>query len=129
MEGSVREQDIMAIEVTVSPEERNGEVECTIQGHDVVDDAIWLEKDRTFDIAFNLADDSGWSWDVKGPFCARIGKCPPIGSPQHGLLKVTGTPTAKRFTVQAQKTGARKIFHYRLIFSNGKSCDPIIIRD
>ena len=125
----MREQEIMAVGVTVKPQRCGGEVECDISGQDVVDDAIILSMDRTFTINFNIAEDSEWSWNVDDPFCARIGKCPPVGSPQHGLMRVKGTPTAKSFSVEARETGAKRIFHYRLNFANGETCDPIIIRD
>jgi len=125
----MKEQEIMAVGVTVKPEKCGNEVECDISGQHVLDDAIVLSMDRKFTINFVLDDDSDWSWNVDDPFCARVGKCPRIGDPQHGLLRVTGTPTAKSFTVEAQKTGAKRIFHYRLNFANGETCDPIIIRD
>lgn len=125
----MREQKVMAIEISVQPQLQGNDVECDITGQDVVDDAIRLPKEGTFEIGFNLDPTGAWSWNESDPFCARPAKCPPVGSPQHGLLSVTGTPTAKRFTVEARPTGSARIFHYRLNFANGKTCDPIVIRD
>lgn len=125
----MREQEIMAVGITVTPKKVGNDVECDISGQYVVDDAIILSMDRTYKIDFVLDDDSDWCWNVDDPFCAKIGKCPPVGSPQHGLMRVTGTPTPKRFSVDARETGAKRIFHYRLNFANGETCDPIIIRD
>ena len=107
----MKSEDLRTMEITVSPSAGTGEVECDIAGQEVMDDA---------------------SWDQNDPFCARPGKCPRPGHPTHPHMGVkAGSITAKAFTVQAREEHPpkRRVFHYRLNFADGRTCDPIIIRD
>ena len=120
------------VKVTVEPYVNDeGRLECNITGDGgtVIDDAICLRRDREYQIDFKLHDNSKYYWDVEDPFCAKVGKCPPRGAPQHGVVKLVGTPTRSQFTVEAKQTTSKQIFHYRLNFEGGRTYDPIIIRD
>jgi hypothetical protein len=122
-------EEFVSTVVTVSPQNTMHGLECDITGKEVHDDAIFLDHDKGYEIEFTIPDDSDWEWDVTDPFCARVGKCPPPGSPPHGLMGVKGTPTRKKFTVDARPTGGKQVFHYRLNFRGGRTYDPVIIRD
>lgn len=130
----MREEDLRQMTITVAPGSACGsdnEIECDISGSGVHDDAIFLPKDGDYEITFNLDRAAQVDWD-QDPFCAQLKKCPRPGTGSHGLMKVKqGSVTAKSFVVEAKAgpTPARRVFHYRLNFSDGSTCDPIIIRD
>lgn len=119
------------IEINVKPNGptgQPGEVDCDISGTNVIDHAIILPKNGTFEIRFNLDGPATASWHDTNPFCAQVGKCPRLNSASHGNMTVTSN-SSRQFTVQARAMGRRTIFHYRLNFAGGGTCDPIIIRD
>jgi hypothetical protein len=123
------EKEVMAtVDVSVTPTGRirGNEVECDLEGRDVEDDAIFLERDRTFVINFNLDPHGPDSWDEENPFSARTGKCPRPDAEPHGLMRVTDV-SPKQLTVTAGPVRRRSVIHYRLNFADDTTCDPIII--
>ena len=125
----MREQEMANTNVSVTPTGKNGnEVHCDITGKEVVDDAIFLASDKSYDIVFDLDAAAAETWDQQNPFCASNGKCPPVNAPAHGQYKVKSV-SAKTLTVEARAPNARSVIHYRLNFAGGGTCDPIIIRD
>lgn len=122
-----KDEHVAAVEINVTPRDACGhDVECDIAGHDVIDDAIILAKERTFQINFNLQGPK--QWDKANPFNARSGKCPRQDAPAHGQYDVVAC-TDKKLTIEARAPGRKSIVHYRLNFADGTTCDPIIIRD
>jgi hypothetical protein len=126
--------------VTPQPPADGNEIECDITGgSNVVDDAIKLPKGSGYLIDFVLDDNTGtYEWapivttgpNKSTPFVARNSKCPKAGKSVNGSYapqSVVGTT----LTVAAPATpqGRDEIIHYRLNFTNGETCDPIIIRD
>lgn len=125
----MKDQQLSSINVSVTPTGQTGsEVECDIAGSEVVDDALFLGKDKTCDITFTLDAGAAETWDQRNPFCARNGKCPSVNAPAHGLFTVKNV-SPKSLTVEAKAPNRRSVVHYRLNFAGGGTCDPVIIRD
>ncbi|MES2135759.1 MAG: hypothetical protein V4502_01695 [Pseudomonadota bacterium] len=123
------EKEMTSINVAVTPTRKSGnEVECDITGNEVVDDALFLARDRTYDITFTLDAAATETWNQPNPFCARNGKCPAVNAPPHGHFSIKSV-SPKSLTVEARAPNARSVVHYRLNFSGGGTFDPIIIRD
>lgn len=123
----MREEDLRQVEISVTPQPDTGcgnEIECDITGTDVVDDAICLQRSNSHAITFNLP--AGWAWETTTPFVARQGKCPEEDAMGGPFQPTIVSATQLQITVPQ---GGKAIFHYRLNFDNGKTCDPIIIRD
>ncbi|HUP66730.1 MAG TPA: hypothetical protein VM145_00765 [Sphingomicrobium sp.] len=125
----MREVEMASTSVSVTPTGINGnEVECDITGKEVIDDALFLARDKTYDIVFDLAAGATQTWDLQNPFCASNGKCPPVNAAAHGHYRVKSV-SAKTLTIEAKAPNARSVIHYRLNFAGGGTFDPIIIRD
>jgi hypothetical protein len=125
----MRENMMATINVSVTPTGKNGdEVECDITGREVIDDAIFLPKANTYVINFDLDPAAAENWNLQNPFCANNGKCPALNAAPHGHFTVQRVSN-KQLTVEARPPAGKSVFHYRLNFSDGGTCDPIIIRD
>jgi len=119
--------------VTVTPQSVNGnEVDCSISGSDVSDDAIFLDHSHGYDITIKLKSGPGGSYNFHPtkPFCNQKGKCPPElpGGSAHNPFSVTPID-ATSILVHCDPVPGKGVAHYRLNFDNGMSCDPIIIHD
>ena len=120
--------------VTVTAIAVNGnDVQCNFSGANVTDNAVFVADTANTDITFNLVDNTGQGvqFDTTNPFGNQKGHCPTgPGSPKSPLsLESSPAPTATSFTMGAAPTNGKAVSYYRLNFTNGLSCDPIIIHD
>jgi hypothetical protein len=123
---------LMTTTVTITPTAVNGtDVDCDIAGADVIDGAIFLNKDETYDIAFQLQAGVGVAaFDQSNPFANRNAQCPGQNAKPQPPCAVTADPSAPlydSFTVRVSPTGNKGVSHYRLNFADELSCDPIMI--
>ncbi|MBA3576365.1 MAG: hypothetical protein H0W39_01945 [Sphingomonas sp.] len=131
----MKDEDFRQMTIKVTPKPGTGtgnEIECDISGTNVCDDAIFLPKTGNYEITFEIDPKVTADWKKADPFCARLKKCPRRGSPSHGLMQVKCVAAdLQSFIVEARASPipARQVFHYRLNFADGATCDPIIIRD
>jgi hypothetical protein len=124
----------MATAVTVTANSVNGaDVSCDFSGGDVIDDAIWVHDASSTTVTFTLVDNTGQNvqFDTGNPFGNQKGHCPPYpGSPKKPCsLQNPPAPTGSSFTMSIAPTNGKAVTHYRLNFTNGRTCDPIIIHD
>jgi hypothetical protein len=118
---------VKSANIEVTPKLTPHGIECDIKGGDeVVDEAIWLDRNNDYEVSFTIKGGPEWALDENKPFMCGPGKCPPPTA-QGSALRV-GNIQSHAFTVEVPK-GPRNIFHYRLNFENGGTYDPIIIRD
>ena len=129
------EESFQHLAITVTPLPGTGtgnDIECNSVGTNVVDDAIFLPNSGNYEITFAIPEDVNVEWKQSDPFCARLKKCPRKGAKSHPLMEVkSGSVGPKAFVVQAKEDPGpiSHVFHYRLNFAGGATCDPIIIRD
>jgi hypothetical protein len=123
------------INVYVTPELQQGDaVFCEIDrapgtpGHFVRGGAVKLPAGGQYEINFILQTGQvpGLEFDANDPFCSDPNTCPAPGQNdgQYTNPRVTAPTT---LTVDADPAPPRNAVHYRLNFSNGTYCDPIII--
>jgi hypothetical protein len=110
----------------------NGDdVDCRITGADVTDDAIFLKKEKQYDIDVTLdPGTTGLKFHQTKPFCNQNSKCPPAlpgGNATHPFSVTRNSDTS--ITIHAVPIPSRAVAHYRLNFDGNKSCDPIIIHE
>lgn len=126
----MKDKEILAAEINVTPTThlKGDDVECDIDGRKVHDDAIRLGRDDDYTLTFTLDPQGAYKWAAQDAFVARNGKCPRAGAPSNGRYQIVDRQDYV-LTVEARGNGNREVIHYRLNFDNGKTCDPIIIRD
>jgi|SRR6478609_7129341 len=121
------------VTVSVTPQSTNGtEVVCNFSGGAVTDDAIFLGLNEPYDLTFNLVNGPGgaYTFDTNNtPFCNQSNHCPAPNAPIKKPYSLNPTPTANSITVHVDPVPSRSVTHYRLNFSGGYSCDPIIVHD
>ena len=120
--------------VTVTAKSVNGtDVNCDFSGTDVTDNAIFVSEAANTTVTFNLTDNTGQSvqFDTSNPFGNQKGHCPKTaGAPKKPCgLQNPPAPTGSSFTMTVDPTNGRAVSYYRLNFTNGLSCDPIIIHE
>lgn len=120
--------------VTVTAKSVNGtDVDCDFSGSDVTDNAIFVSDAANTTITFNLTDNTGQNvqFDTGNPFGNQKGHCPnTAGGPKKPCsLQNPPRPTGSSFTMSVEPTNGRAVSYYRLNFTNGLSCDPIIIHE
>ena len=133
-QGDGTTEALMITTVTITPTAVNGtDVDCEISGADVVDGAIFLNKDDTYDLTFQLQGGGGVGvaeFDHSNPFANRNAQCPGANAKPQPPCAVTvnpGAPQYDSFTVRVSPTGNKGVTHYRMNFADGLSCDPIMI--
>ncbi len=120
------------VRVTVTPTGGHGNngIDCDLSGPDVVDNAIFLNKNEDSTIEFTLVPGNGVSgWGRNGGFSASNARCPKGAADPPGHKKGQFTPQAANgnvLTVDAVAAGKKGVAYYSLHFDSG-SCDPIII--
>lgn len=125
----------VAVSVDVTPMLQQGnEIFCEIDpsqgtpGKFVKGGVIKLPAGGQFDLTYNLkaGDIPGLQFDAADPFCSDASTCPAPGAQngQYANPRVTAPTT---LSVEAAPVPPRNAVHYRLNFSNGTYCDPIII--
>jgi hypothetical protein len=118
---------VKSANISVTPKLTPHGVECDIRGgNEVVDEAIWLDKDSDYQVTFTIKGGPDWALDKEKPFVCGPGRCPPPNSRSSALHAANIQDDS--FTITVPK-GPRNVFHYRLNFENGGTYDPIIIRD
>jgi hypothetical protein len=122
------------ITVTVSPTSVNGnDVECDITGTGVTDNSIFLSGSAGGEITFNLvAGPAGtFAFDTGNPFGNQMGRCPRNAAKPRSPCSLASSPapTASSFTMNVAPITGKAVSFYRLNFTQGKSCDPIIIHE
>jgi hypothetical protein len=123
-----------ATAVTVTAKAVTGkDVDCDFNGTDVTNNAIFVDDQASTTVTFNLVDNTGQNvqFDTSNPFGNQSGHCPKnAGSPKKPCgLQNPPAPTSTSFTMSVDPTNGRAVSYYRLNFTNGLSCDPIIIHD
>lgn len=125
------------VTVTVSPQIDDAEwVYCEIDPDGpankyVKGGVIKLPKPgQTYELTFQLEDGDipGLEFDDP-PFSSDSSKCPDQGDndAQFSNPQVKPHTNARACTVEVTPNPAKNAVHYALHFTNGKSCDPIII--
>ena len=124
------------IEVHVTPELQQGStVFCEIDrapgtpGHLVKGGAIKLPPGGQYEINFVLQPGQvpGLQFDANDPFCADANNCPVPGDNNAQYSSPRVDPAGTKLTIDADPSPPRNAVHYRLNFTNGTYCDPIII--
>ena len=124
---------LLTTDVTVTAKKVTGtDVACDFSGAVVTDNAVFVSYTVNTDITFTLVDQTGKSvtFDTSNPFGSQNNRCPKEGASPKKPCSV-GTPAAKskKFTMCIEATNARAVSYFRLNFTNGLSCDPIIIHE
>lgn len=125
---------LLTTAVTVTAKSVSGaDVDCDFSGAEVTDNAVFVNDTADTTITFNLVDNTGQNvqFDTSNPFGNQSGHCPKgAGSPKKPCsLQGTPAPTGTSFTMGVAPTNGRSVSYYRLNFTRGLSCDPIIIHD
>jgi hypothetical protein len=125
---------LVSTSVTVTANSVTGQdVDCDFSGGAVTDNAIFVDEASDTTITFNLVDNTGQNvqFDTRNPFGSQNGRCPKgAGNPKKPCsLKSPPAPSATSFAMGVEATNGRAVSYYRLNFTNGRSCDPIIIHE
>lgn len=114
----------------IGPIPPTGEVPCDITpigtpgGGSVQNNKIKLDAtEGPFCIQFDL--DNRLAWDAD-PIWFRKNSCPNNSSSKPGQIWVDDTPEGSVLTVMNMNVGAPCELHYRMNFTGGRSCDPIM---
>ena len=124
---------LLTTDVTVTATKVTGtDVACDFSGAVVTDNADSSPTPSTQTSLSTLVDQTGKSvtFDTSNPFGSQNNRCPKEGASPKKPCSV-GTPAAKskKFTMCIEATNARAVSYFRLNFTNGLSCDPIIIHE
>ena len=105
-------------------------VDCDLVGPNtiVIDNALFLTADTTYDITFNLDLNTGFAFDQNNPFSNQKKKCPPGNGGAQPPCSITAN-AADSFTIQVDGRKKKYVTHYRINFDSGDSWDPIIINN
>jgi hypothetical protein len=121
-----------AIKVKVTKTGGSGNnIDCTIEPADpgsgpyVSGNRIGLPKnDGPFRIEFTLTN---LEWDPDNPFTTRANNCPPVGAKANYDEQIfLQSPKDKSLTIVNLNAFDPCEVHYRMNFSDGTSCDPIM---
>ena len=123
-----------ALKVRVTPVGEipdTGPVECDItspgggNGWKVEDNEIHLEKaEGPFCIQFDL--DNDLDWDVDDPIWIQEDICPEGACPRPDQIWIFKNPRRELLTIMDMNVGDGCRFKYRLNFTDGRYCDPVI---
>ena len=124
---------LLSADVTVTAKNVIGtDVECDFGGAIVSDNAVFVSYMLDTDITFTLVDETGknLAFDTRNPFGSQNNRCPKEkASPKRPCSVGSPRPTANKFTMCIEPTNGRAVSYFRLNFTNGFSCDPIIIHE
>lgn len=123
---------LLAADVIVITKKVTGtDVQCDFEGAIVSNNAIFVSYMLDTDITFELVDKTGLiEFDTNNPFGNQNNRCPKTkASPKPPCSVGSPRPAANRFTMRVDQTGRKAVTYYRLNFTNGLSCDPIIIHE
>lgn len=124
-----------AIKVKVTPIEpipSTGEVACNITvlgsagGGHVAGNRIKLDPEEgPFALQFDL--DHRLDWATQGDLIwLQEDSCPTGACSVPSQIWVDETPNNRVLTIMNMNVGERCVLHYRLNFTNGRFCDPVI---
>ena len=124
---------LLSADVTVTAKKvTDPDVECDFEGAIVSDNAVFVSYMLDTDITFTLVDQTGQNlaFDTRNPFGSQNNRCPKENAlPKRPCSVGSPRPTANRFTMCIEPTTRRAVSYFRLNFTNGLSCDPIIIHE
>jgi hypothetical protein len=97
----------------------------------VRDGVIMLPPGGSFEISFHLQPGKvpGLQYNPGDAFCTDFNGCPALGTHNDGgqYSNPRVDNAGRTLVIDADPNAPRNAVHYRLNFTNGVSCDPIII--